>query len=255
MSMPHEKKIRIMTEGGAILGDILQELLDTAQPHVRLQDIEDVAQKRIKEAGGTPSFMTVEGYTWATCLCVNDVIVHGVPSGQRLREGDGITIDIGMVYKGFHTDTAWTKIVHGPSFVVDQDVQIFLDTGKIALKKAIDSARIGNRIGHISQAIQQTIEEKGYGVVKTLIGHGVGEALHMPPQIPGILRGPLEKTPKIIEGMSLAIEVIYTMGNPAVHYVHDDGWSIATSDGSLSAVFEQTIVIKDGVPIEATPSH
>lgn len=245
-----------MTEGGAMLGGILQDLLDMAQPGVALQDIESLAQKRIREAGGTPSFMTVEGYKWATCLCVNDVIVHGIPTERILKEGDVCTIDVGMVYEGFHTDTAWTKVVQGTQKAVNGELQTFLDIGKQALREAISQARVGNRVGHISKAIQNTIEGAGYGVVKTLVGHGVGEQLHMPPQIPGILKGPIEKTPEITDGMGLAIEVIYSLGNPAVWYVNDDGWSIATRDGSVSAVFEQTILVRHGSPpAEVTPSH
>lgn len=244
-----------MTRGGSILGAILQELLDMSEPGVMLSEIEDRAQQRIKEAGGTPSFMTVEGYRWATCICVDDVIVHGIPTRKKLKDGSLLTIDIGMVLEGYHTDTAWTKIVSNQQTTDNKQLMKFLDTGKTALKNAIEQARVGNRIGHISKAIEDRVRGNGYGIVQSLIGHGVGEELHMPPQIPGIVRGDIGKTPAVTEGMSLAIEVIYTMGNPAVYYPNDDGWSIATRDGSLSAVFEQTILVTDGKPVPVTPTH
>jgi len=250
-----QQKIASMREGGAILGNILEELLHAAKPETSLIDLEKLAKKRIRQAGGSPSFMTVEGYNWATCLCVNDVIVHGIPTEKKLKPHDVITIDIGMLYKGFHTDTAWTKIVQSKQLCTHGDTDVFLETGQKALRRAITQAKAGNHIGHISRMIEETVEGAGYGVVKSLIGHGVGEELHMPPQIPGLLKGPIERTPKIVDGMSLAIEVIYTMGNPAVQYVHNDGWSIATTDGSLSAVFEQTVLIENGKPFEATPGH
>jgi len=241
-----------MTEGGAKLGVILKELLDASKIGVSLLDIEGLAMKRMKESGGEPSFTTVEDYKWATCLCINDVIVHGIPTEKKLRDGDVFTIDIGMIYKGFHTDTAWTKIVQSQKSQVKSENEKFLETGKEALRQAIAVVKPGNRIGHISQTIQKIVEGSGYGVVKSLVGHGVGEELHMPPQISGVLKGTVDSTLPLVSGMTLAIEIIYTMGNPAVYYVNDDGWSIATRDHSLSAVFEQTIVVTDGVR-ELTP--
>lgn len=246
-------KIQAMTEGGAKLGAILKELLNFSQPGVTLKQVEDLAMKRILEAGGTASFTTVEDYKWATCLCVNDVIVHGIPNERMLKDGDVFTIDIGMIYNGFHTDTAWTKIVKSQKLKVKSEDENFLEVGKEALRQAIAVIKPGNRIGHISQTIQNVVEGAGYGVVKSLIGHGVGEELHMPPQIPGYLKGKVESTLPLVPGMTIAIEIIYTMGNPAVYYSNDDGWSIATRDHSLSAVFEQTVLISHGEAEELTP--
>lgn len=240
-----------MTEGGAKMGAVLQELLKFSQPGVTLLQVENLAMKRIKEMGGKPSFTTVEDYKWATCLCVNDVIVHGIPNERILKDGDVFTIDVGMIYKGYHTDTAWSKII---GIGKDAKAEKFLEVGKDALHKAIAVAKPGNRIGHISKTIQQIVEGSGYGIVKSLVGHGVGEELHMPPQIPGYLRGNIEATLPLIKGMTIAIEIIYTMGNPAVYYANDDGWSIATRDHSISAVFEQTILVTDGAPIALTPA-
>lgn len=247
------QKIKAMTEGGAKMGAILKELMDFSQPGVTLNQVESLAMKRIKEAGGKPSFTTVEDYRWATCLCVNEVIVHGIPSDRVLKEGDVFTVDVGMIYEGFHTDTAWSKVVHSNEFTVDSKTEKFLQTGKDALREAIKQAKKGNRIGHISKAIQDIVEGQGYGIVKSLVGHGVGEELHMPPQIPGYLKGNIQSTLPLVPGMTIAIEIIYTMGKPAVYYVNDDGWSIATRDHSLSAVFEQTVAITEGDAYELTP--
>lgn len=247
-----EKKVAAMFAGGQKLGVILSELLEVAQPGISLLDIEALAQKRITQAGGVPSFPTVEGYRWATCLCVNDVVVHGIPTSRVLAEGDVLTIDIGMIYEGYHTDTGWTKVVHSSAFQVDGAVSLFLKTGEEALWKAIDQARAGNRIGHISGEIQRIIEGAGYGIVKSLVGHGISRELHEPPQIPGFLRGTVAHTLPLAAGMTIAIEVIYTMGAPAVFYPNDDGWSIATRDGSLSAVFEHTIAISSDGPTVLT---
>lgn len=237
-------KIPLMREGGEKLGNILQTLLTFAKPGVTLLEIEKLAMDEIQKTGGNPSFTTVQGYKWATCLCVNDVVVHGVPSEYVLKSGDVLTIDIGLLYKDFHTDTAWTKIVGSG----DEEKTKFLKVGEEALWKAIEQAKAGNRIGHISQTIQSTIEGAGYGIVKSLVGHGVGHELHEAPQIPGFLRGQIEDSPILEEGMTIAVEVIYAMGSGGVLYDNPDGWSITTNDHSLSAVFEHTIAVTSGEP-------
>jgi methionyl aminopeptidase len=247
--MKPNEKVSLMREGGQKLGRILAELIAYAAPGMSLAMIEARAQERIKEAGGVPSFATVPGYKWATCLCVNEVIVHGIPGPYVLKDSDLLTIDIGMIYGGYHTDTADSKIV-GTSR--DPSVEKFLETGRESLRQAIAQARVGNRIGHISQAMQRVVEAEGYGIVKSLVGHGVGKELHMPPQIPGYLRGTIENTLPLREGMTIALEVIYTMGKPTVEYVNEDGWSIATQDKSLSAVFEHSVAVTDGDPLVLT---
>jgi methionyl aminopeptidase len=238
-----------MQEGGAKLGGILQKLLAAAKPGVSLNEIEALAVRLIRQAGGTPSFKTVRGYKWATCLCVDDVVVHGVPSPYILKDGDVLTIDVGLLYKGFHTDTAWTKIVGEKATPATRK---FLRIGEKALWKAISEAKGGHRVGHISRTIQEHIEGAGYTIVESLVGHGVGRQLHESPQVPGFLEDPTQRTPKLIPGMTIAIEVIYAQGKGEVVYDTGDGWSIATKDGSLSAVFEHTIAVSDGVPLVLT---
>lgn len=252
MTKTDQEKLAAMAEGGRVLSATLSELLALAAPGVSLLEIEALAQKRIREAGMQPSFSTVADYKWATCLCVNDVIVHGIPTGYVLREGDLLTIDIGLINRQYHTDTAWTKVVHGPSFTEDPGVLSFLDAGKTALRQAIKQVAPGRRVGHISKVIQDNIEGRGYGIAKQLVGHGVGKTLHEPPQIPGYLKGSIEKTPLLTEGMTIAVEVIYTMGSPVMSY-DPDGWSIRTKDHSLSAVFEQTLAVAANGPRILTP--
>lgn len=242
------EEIAIMAEGGAKLGAILQKLLDKAQPGVMLMDIEMLADQLIRQEGGEASFKTVKGYKWATCLCVNDVVVHGIPTEYVLKDGDFLTIDVGMLYKGFHTDTAWTKCIGSQN----EETRKFFETGEDALWKAIAQARVGNRIGHISQTIQKIVEGAGYGIVKTLVGHGVGRELHEAPQIPGFLKGPIEATPEIVKDMTIAVEVIYAMGSGAVLYSNDDGWSIGMRDGSLASVFEHSLAITAHDPLVLT---
>jgi methionyl aminopeptidase len=257
MTAPEDtQKIAVMREGGQKLWTILQTLLSESQEGVSLQTIEDHAQRSIKEAGGTPSFSTVKGYSWATCLCINDQVVHGIPSPYVLRDGDVFTIDIGMVYKGFHTDTAWTKIIQNSKFKSQNlnENQTFLNVGEETLKKAIGVAKAGNHIGDISYAIYESITEAGYSIIPSLTGHGVGKTLHEEPMIPGYLDRPIEKTPLLTPGMTIAIEIIYAMGKGSIVYSNSDGWTLSTKDRSLSAVFEKSIGIVDGETLVLTGS-
>jgi methionyl aminopeptidase len=245
-------EISLMRQGGQKLGEILDALLVMSKPGVKLIDIEMQSQKLIAAAGGTPSFMTVGDYKWSTCLCINDEVVHGIPTARLLVAGDVLTIDIGMIFGGFHTDTAQSIVVGRDQAQIPESTDKFLQTGKKALEDAIAVAKAGNRVGHISEVIQHTVESAGYGIVKPLVGHGVGRTLHEDPQIPGFLRTDIRKTPELIEGMTIAIEVIYAAGNGSVVYANDDGWTISTRDGSLSAVFEHSVVITKGYPVVIT---
>jgi len=249
-------QIADMREGGKKLGGILQTLLSHSQPGVKLIDIENEAQRLIKEAGGEPSFSTVEDYKWVTCLCINEQVVHGIPNEYILKDGDVFTIDIGMIYKGFHTDTADTKIIRDPTSShsvglrgagneQDTEKERFLDVGRETLKKAIALARPGNRVGHISQCIEKEIKGAGYSVVRSLTGHGVGKTLHEEPMIPEYLDRPIEQTPLLTAGMTIAIEIIYAMGKGSIVYENQDGWTLASKDRSLTAVFEHSVALQE----------
>ncbi len=250
-----KQEISVMREGGAKLGAILQKLLAYAQPGVMLLDIDKEADRLITASGGTASFKTVPGYKWATCLCVNEVVVHGVPTTYALKDGDILTIDIGLVYGGLHTDTAWTKIVGLDTSAAVADKQRFLRVGQEALARAIEVAKIGSRVGDLSRIIQKTIEGAGFGIVKSLVGHGVGRQLHEDPQIPNYVRGSRENTYAFQGGETIAIEPIYVMGQGIVVYENADGWTLATRDRSMASVFEHSIAITENGPIVLTEAH
>lgn len=239
-SVKTPREIISMREGGKKLGGILRELLTMSTVGVNLLDLEKHARERIREVGGQPSFTTVEGYPFVTCLCINEEVVHGMPRDYALRDGDVLTIDIGMIYQGLHTDTASSILIGTGNDVKKQQ---FLKTGEMALGKAIEAAIAGNRVGDISSAIQTTIEAAGYNVVADLTGHGVGKVLHEEPMIPEYVRGEIGRTPLLVRGMTLAIEVIYAMGQGSIIYKSDDGWTLESKDRSLTATFEHTIGI------------
>lgn len=243
-------KIRAMTAGGKKLKKILQHLCQAAQPGVTTAALDDLAKKLIEKSGGEASFKKIKGYKWATCLCLNDCVVHGVPDKTVLKAGDILGIDVGLYYRGFHTDTSWTVVVPGKT--VSTKVRHFVSLGEKTLAKAIRQAKIGNRIGHISSVIEKNIEGSGYYIVETLIGHGIGRRLHEEPEIPCFLEEEIDKTPKIKEGMTLAIEVIYTESNSELVLDKKDGWTIRTKDGKISGLFEKTVAVTRHGPVVLT---
>lgn len=249
------KEIESMKKGGGILSRVLWEVLAHAKPGITELELDQMAERLIREQGGEPGFKKVKGYYHTICACTNEVVVHGIPSGYKLKAGDVICIDCGVYYDGYHTDMAETVIVKNSEIKIQgyEKKKKFLDIGKKALKAGIMQAIIGNRIGHISKAIQDIVEtDGGYSVVRSLIGHGVGRELHEDPEVPGFLDRTILKTPRLMEGMTIAIEVIYNMGKSEVVYAGTDDWTIKSADGSLSAVFERTVAITNAGPIMLT---
>jgi methionyl aminopeptidase len=239
------EEIEKMEKGGHILAQVLRESMKMARPGVSEKELDELADRLITKHGGKAGFKMVDGYKNATCISTNNVVVHGIPSDYKLKPGDIIGIDCGVYYAGFHTDMS-DSIVVGDEKNFPEESK-FLKKGKFALDQAIEKAVIGNRVGHISQTIQDIVEGTGYSVVRSLVGHGVGKQLHEDPEVPGFLDVKIEKTPVLKEGMTIAIEVIYNMGESDVVYSNDDGWTISTKDGSLSGLFERTVAItKDG---------
>lgn len=250
------KEIESMRIGGKILADVLWEVVAQVKPGITEIEIDRLAEKGIVSRGGEPGFKKVPGYKHTICVSTNDVVVHGIPGSYKLKAGDVIGIDCGVFYQGFHTDMSQTVRVKGKGDRVQSkdDVDTFLETGERALNEAIKVAVVGNQIGHISKTIQDIVEkEGGYSVVRSLIGHGVGRELHEEPEVPGFLKGSIEKTPKLVVGMTIAIEVIYNMGKSQVMYGNNDGWTISSADGSLSGVFERTVAITEKGPEVLTP--
>ena len=258
IDIKNKKEISLMQEGGKILARVLRELLQNIKPGVSELKIDQLAEKLIKKAGAESGFKKVPGYNYSICVSTNDVVVHGVPTDYKFKEGDIVGIDCGIFYKGFHTDMAQTlrvSTINNQQSASNENDEIdkFLETGKKALNAGIRQAKEGNRVGHISKAIQDIVEKQnGYSVVRSLIGHGVGRELHEEPEVPGFLDKAVSKTPLLKEGMTIAIEAIYAMGSGEVNYDHPDGWTVATRDHSRAAVFEHTLAIGAARPVVLT---
>jgi methionyl aminopeptidase len=242
-----KEEIAIMTEGGKKLGLVMKEVLAGVEPGVMLSTLDKLAESLIIKAGGQSSFKMVKGYHWATCININQGVVHGIPGDYRIKSGDLFSVDIGLYYRGFHTDMARTVWMQNPKSCLPAgrpDIlnPNFLEAGEKALKEAIRVVKQGNYLGQISRAIEQVIRQAGYEPVKELTGHGVGKNLHEEPMIPGFLAKDIRETPILKTGMTLAIEVIYAQKKPDL-VIKDDGWTIETEDGSLAGLFEDTIAI------------
>lgn len=238
-------EIKIMEKAGKILAEVLYEIVDHVKPGVSELELDAMAEELIRKKGGEPGFKKVPGYHHTVCMATNDVVVHGIPTEYKLKEGDIIGIDCGVFLEGFHTDMAETVYV-GSQDAEPAEVKRFLSLGKQAMLDGIAKVAPFARVGDISKAIQDKIEkEGGYSVTRSLIGHGVGRELHEEPEVPGYLDGKIDKTPLLAPGMTIAVEVIYTMGEPEVVYSGEDDWTIRTADGSLGGLFERTVLITE----------
>jgi len=255
ISKKSQLQIEVMKKGGERLSWVLDQILKEVKPQVALWQLDKLAENLIKKQGGQSSFKMVPGYRWTTCININEGVVHGIPGEYRLKENDLVSIDMGMFYPpagGFHTDMARTVLVpRTKNKIQKEERKRFLRVGEKALKKAIGMAKAGNRVGHISQAMEEEIRKAGFSPIEVLTGHGIGEKLHEEPQIPCLLSEKLEKTPLLENGMVLAVEVIYAQGEPEVVLNHD-GWTIKTADGKLAGLFEDTIVIDKDKPLVLT---
>lgn len=242
------KEVEMMAQGGEKLARVRDEVARAVKPGVTSSMLDKLADRLIAKAGGQPSFKVVPGYSWATCINVNETVVHGIPDDRELKEGDVVGIDVGMYYLGFHTDTSVTVGVGK----VDPKTQKFLDTGRGALKKAIELARPDKKIADLSEAMQTTVEAAGYSAVRALTGHGVGRELHEEPAIPCFVMEDRRYSPKIVPGMVLAIEVMYNQGTYEVVHKNRDGWTIITADGKISGLFEETVAVTENGPMILT---
>jgi methionyl aminopeptidase len=208
---------------------------------VKTLELDAFAEEYILSHGAKPSFKGYRNFPATLCISVNSVVVHGIPNHYTLKDGDIISIDCGVFYNGFHSDSAYTYKVG----TVNADVQKLLDETYTSLIKGIAKCKAGNRVGDISAEIQRYSESFGYGIVRELVGHGVGRNLHEAPEVPNF--GKPGKGPKLMEGMVIAIEPMVTMGKRAVKQ-EKDGWTIKTMDGLPAAHFEHTVAIVDGKP-------
>jgi methionyl aminopeptidase len=241
------REIEKMAAAGEVVAEVLERIGELIAPGVTTAELDRAAEALIRERRGVPTFKGYRGFPASICTSPNSMVVHGIPGAYRLQEGDVISIDVGVTKGGFVADSAYTFAVGE----VDAETQRLLDTCQRALEAGIAQARPGNRVGDISRAVQETTEEAGFSVVRTLVGHGVGRAMHEEPQIPNFVsRSP---GPELAVGMTLAIEPMITAGGPDV-YVADDGWSIYTADGSCAAHFEHTVAVTEEGPLVLTPS-
>lgn len=243
VDIKNKQEIEIMKEGGKKLGVIKRKLEERTKAGYNAGDLEILATRLIRQASGKPSFKMVPGYLWSTCVNVNDGVVHGIPKKDVVfKNGDIVSIDLGMYKNGFHTDTSISLLVGEKS----QEKRAFLEVGKLALRNAINQARVGNLIGDISSSIEETVLRARLTPIRDLVGHGIGRELHESPQIPCFRSGSKDESIIIKEGLVLAIEVMYCQGKPDL-VLDSDGWTIRTKDGKISGLFEETVaILKDG---------
>jgi methionyl aminopeptidase len=240
------EEIDRIADAGALVAETISHVGERLEPGITTAELDGIADAFIRAHGGIPTSMGYKGYPAAICISPNDVVVHGIPGSHRVQEGDLITIDVGVTLDGFIGDSAYTFGVGR----IDPEAQRLLDVGQEALGAGIQQARLGNRVGDISHAVQLVVESAGFAVVRSLVGHGVGRHYHEDPHVPNF--GMPGRGPKLSEGMTIAIEPMITIGSPEV-YLHPDGWTIITQDGSVAAHFEHTVAITADGPRVLTP--
>lgn len=240
------QEIDKMAVASRIVAEALESLKDLIMPGVSTSELDRFVEAFIIERGGLPAFKGYRGFPSSICTSINNQVVHGIPSPNvKLREGDIISLDLGVFYDGYYGDGAITY----PVGAISDSAHRLLDVTVEALYKGIEKARPGNRISDISYAIQNYVEKNGYSVVRDFVGHGIGRSLHEEPQIPNF--GSSGQGPRIREGMTFAIEPMVNEGEYEV-VILEDGWTAVTRDGSLSAHFEHTVAVTDNDPIILT---
>lgn len=236
------KEIELMREAGRILAIVHDELAKFIKPGISTMDIDRKGYEIIKDFGCIPSFLNYNGFPGSICVSVNDEVVHGIPHKRHfLREGDIVSLDAGVIYKGYHSDAARTHAVGK----ISPQTQNLIDVTRQSFFEGIKYAKAGNHLHDISKAIQKYVEGNGFSVVRDLVGHGIGRDLHEEPQIPNFKT--IGRGPKLVPGMTLAIEPMVNMGAYDVWWLEDD-WTVVTQDGSMSAHYENTVLITNGEP-------
>lgn len=249
-----ETEIQTINEGGKILAEILKKLSEAVKPGITTNDLEKLARELISYYGVRPSFLGYDKYPAALCASVNDEIVHAVPSNKILKDGDVLKLDMGVLHKGFHTDSAITVLVGQNNKVINittydvvspQMQKKLINVTKRALSIGISKARVGNTLGDIGSAVQGYIEREGFNVVRDLVGHGIGRELHEPPQV--LNYGKPGEGEKLKAGMVIAIEPMVVTGDWKIKN-SKDGFGFVTKDGGLAAHFEHTVAITENRP-------
>ncbi|HLY62478.1 MAG TPA: type I methionyl aminopeptidase [Terriglobia bacterium] len=234
-------EIEKLRRSGRLVREILHEARDRARPGVSTRELEDFAEKKLSQAGAKPAFKGYRGYPCCLCTSVNEELMHGIPSGRRLKEGDILGLDLGAVLDGFYGDSALTV----PVGEINESAKRLLQVSEEALELGIVKARLGNRIGDISATVQECVEKNGYSVVREFVGHGIGRALHEDPQIPNY--GQPGHGPALKVGMVLAIETMVNSGRPELRILSDH-WTAVTADGKNAAHFEHMVAITNNGP-------
>lgn len=242
ISIKSEREIQLMRESCKILAKVHEEMAGIIRPGISTYDIDRLGESLIHGFGCTPNFKNYNGFPASICVSVNEEVVHGIPSKHRiLQEGDIVSLDCGLIYKGYHSDAARTYAVGQ----ISPEVQQLMDVTKQAFFEGIKYAKAGNHLFDISNAIDDYVSGFGYGIVRELVGHGIGTALHEDPQIPNFKQN--RRGPKLMPGMTLCIEPMINMGRADVEWLDDD-WTVVAEDGLPSAHYENTILITEGEP-------
>lgn len=242
VTVKSEREIALMRESCRLLAIVHKELEEKLHPGMTTLDIDTLGEKIIRQLGCVPNFKNYNGYPASICVSVNDEVVHGIPSKYRvINEGDIVSLDAGLIYKGYHSDAART---HGVG-EISPEAQKLIDVTRESFLAGIKMAKAGNHLHDISNAIDAFVRPYGYGIVRELTGHGIGTSLHEDPMIPNFAQR--RRGVKLQPGMTLAIEPMINMGTPDVAWLDDD-WTVVTMDGSLSAHYENTVLITDGEP-------
>jgi len=236
--------IEKMDAAGRIVEDTLNLLGKTACAGMRTNELDEIAAEFIKSRGATASFLHYSGYPKSICTSVNEQVVHGIPGGYRLKDGDILSLDVGAYIGGFHGDAARTVLIGD----VPDEVRELVRVTKECFFEGIRFARVGYRISDIAKAIQQHAESHGYGVVRELVGHGIGRNMHEDPEVPNFWDGSrFGRGPRLEKGMTIAVEPMINLGTARVFQL-DDGWTVVTADGKPSAHYENSLVVTDGEP-------
>jgi methionyl aminopeptidase len=240
------REIEKIAAAGALVAETIAHVGMSIAPGVTTEELDTAADDFIRAHGGIPTSKGYKGYPKAICISPNAVVVHGIPDGYEISEGDVVTIDVGATLDGYIADSAYTF----GAGEIEPEAQRLLDVAQDALAAGISEAQVGNRVGDVSHAVQTLVEGAGFSVVRSLVGHGVGRHYHEDPHIPNF--GEPGRGPRLAEGMTIAIEPMITAGSSEI-IVGDDGWTISTADGSLSAHFEHTVAITPDGPRILTP--
>lgn len=237
------REIELMKEAGRILAITHEEIRKIIKPGISTYDIDKLGEEVIRSYGCVPSFLNYNGYPASICTSVNDEVVHGIPSKDRiLQEGDIISLDAGVIYKGYHSDSARTY----PVGKVSEKAERLMKVTKESFFEGLKMCRDGNHVNDISKAVFDYITARGYSAVRDLVGHGVGASLHEAPEVPNFTRP--RKGPKLKAGMTIAVEPMINIGTYEVEWLDDD-WTVVTADGELSSHYENTILITEGDPV------